>query len=500
MTFKRVMLVVLPVMAAVFLFMALRWVYLDWEAGLTDYQPAPGASMPKMPSAGKEMPTRGGFGHGRTENLNLVRRDLDGRMEMRLLADVVEHSTEETANIERPRIQFFTKAGEIITLLADKGFAVTTGKGQLANVADIKSGRLWGNVVLVHDRGTPDDDADDTFVGLEDVEFDNETYEMSTDGPVVMAGGEMSLTANKMRMALDRETRRITKMKFFHDIFITLETGQSMNFLQGDRKEKKTPGPEVPAPPGAAQPPPAPDAPGDLWRMDLDGDVDARQDTQRLRCEHLSLYNRQSQPGAVPETGAGDASVPAAEGKKESRPQVEADRKALLLVVADGPLTITPIAQAQQEALGDKQHQVTASGKPVRIEDGETVILGDAVQFNQETGVGTVIGRDEPIVLEQPGRLYLTGRRLDFDRSQVPPTVKVSGEGRLQAKVQTAGLSVPAAGGTSAAEPAKPAEPSPLDASWKRGMGLELYSLPSDETGGLGEIKSAEFHGQASVE
>ncbi len=520
MTFKRIMLVVLPVMGAIFIFMALRWVYLDWEAGLTGYQPVPGAGRREMPAGGREMVTPGGLLHNRSENLNLVRKDATGRMEMRFLADVVEHRTDNTADIERPRIQFFTSGGEIITLLAEKGLAVT--KGSLGNIADIESGRLWGNVILVHDRGTPEDDADDIFVGIEDLVFNNETYQMSTDGPVVLVGGEMSLTAYKMTIALDRETRRIKTMNFDRDIFVTLQTSRRMSFIQGDRKQQKTPPTAAPA--GAAAPDssgaPAPDSSGaappkvesgDLWRIELEGDVDARQATQRMRCDHLTLYNRQSsarnetkpetEPG-VDEGGKGAehkaAEDKAAEDKGAEKAETETAANPLLLVVADGPLDITPVRTAEQKGLGDKQHQVTATGQPVRIEDGETLILGDAVQFNQETGVGRITGKDKPIRLEQPGRLRLTGRRLDFDRNRLPPTVEVTGEGWLEAKVRTAGLTgspnTVAAGAT-----ADQVEPSALDASWKRRMQLEFYSLPSGETGGLGEIKSAAFDGQAVI-
>ncbi len=497
MTFKRVMLVVLPLMAAIFVFTVLWYIYADWTASLTDYQPAAGVGARDMPAGGFEMPTPGGFLHDRTENLNLVRKDATGRIEMRFLADVLQHRTDKTADIERPRIQFFTSGGEIITLLADKGLAVT--KGSLGKVSDIESGRLWGNVVLVHDRGTPDDNVDDIFVSLQDLAFDNETYEMFTDGPVVMAGGEMSLTASKMRMALDRETRRIKTMTFFNDIFITLQTSRQMNFLQGDRQQEKTPSTATPADTRAADSSaaaPSQEKAGNLWHIDLAGDVDARQHTQRLRCDHLTLYNRQSlaeketTPGA--EAGMAEDGNDA-ENKGGAKAETETGAKPLLVVVADGPLIITPVGTAEQKTLGDKQYQVAATGRPVRIEDAETLILGDAVQFNQQTGVGSIIGKDEPILLEQPGRLRLTGRRLDFDRNRLLPTVQVTGEGQLQAKVRTAGLTA------SADETATPAEPSTLDASWKRSMSLELYRLPSDETVGLGEIKSAAFHGQALI-
>jgi len=52
--------------------------------------------------------------------VDLIRRDKQGRMEMRFMADRIDHQTADSSDIERPRIQYFTKPGEIVTLMADR--------------------------------------------------------------------------------------------------------------------------------------------------------------------------------------------------------------------------------------------------------------------------------------------------------------------------------------------------------------------------------------------
>lgn len=507
MTFRRVMLVVLPLLGSVFLFTVLWYVYADWEASLVPAGVGLDLPVPRMPAGKEEIPTIQKVGHEVSTNVNLVRRDTEGRMEMRFLADRIEHKDKKSTDIDRPRIQFFTKDGRIVTLLADLGHAVT--KGALTNVDDIESGRLWGNVVLVDDRGTPDDLVDDILVGLEDVVFDNERYEMSTDGPVLMAGPEMSLSARKMQMALDRDTRRINTMTFYHDVFITFEAGDRM------RVSLSAPADEAPAPtspPAASSAPragtPAPagvaatpaDEAGDLWRIDLADDVVARQDDQNLRCDRLILYNKTQggqQPAGQSGSPTGGQVQPGTIAPPEPRKAAKATDSTPpgpLVVIANGPLIITPVTADERKVLGDEQRQVTATGSPVVVEDGQTRIVGDVVRYNAATASGTVIGRDSPMLLEQPGRLHLTGGRLDFNRRAATATIQ--GEGGLRARVTTASLTG-STGGATAQE--TPAEPSVLDASWKRGMHLEFYSLPSDQTEGMGEIKRAEFHGKAVV-
>ena len=494
MTFRRVMLVVLPLLGAVFIFTVLWYVYADWEASLVPGGARFDGPVPRMPTGKEEIQTVQEVGHEVSTNVNLIRRDTEGRMEMRFLADRIEHKDKTSTDIDRPRIQFFTKDGRIVTLLADQGHAVT--KGALTNVDDIESGRLWGNVVLVDDRGTPDDLADDILVGLEDVVFDNERYEMSTDGPVVMAGPEMSLSARKMQMALDRDTRRINTMTFFHDVFITFEAGVRM------RVSLSAPADEAPPPtsPPAEGPATPADEAGDLWRIDLADDVFARQDDQNLRCDRLILYN-EAQGGREPAGPGGtqaDGQVPpgttAPPEPRKAAKAAESTPTGPLVVIANGPLIITPVGADERKVLGDEQRQVTATGSPVVIEDGETRIVGDVVRYNAATASGTVIGKDGPMLLEQPGRLHLTGGRLDFNRRALAATIQ--GEGSLQARVTTASLTGSTGGATAEKTPA---EPSVLDASWKRGMHLEFYSLPSDQTEGMGEIKRAEFHGKAVV-
>lgn len=605
MTFRRLMLVVLPLLGAMFVYMFLRWLYIDWERSVVGNSPMPTAGRPEMPTGKEQMKTMENVGHEVSTNLNLIRKDRQGRPEMRFIAARVEHETAKTADIERPRIQYFTKNGEIITLLADRARAVT--KGSMLKMEDIESGVLWGHVVMIHDRGTPDDHSDDLLVSLDDLAFNNETYTLTTEGPVIMVGLEMDLTARKMLMALDRDTRRINKMTFYEDIHITLSSGdrRRMGILSpieetpggpapaaagggnaggaaasapiatpgaaaaprpGSEAGPTTPAAKTPAAtPAVETPTPADNLRGDLWLIDLAGDVDARQGTQVLTCEHLMLYNRGSTsdtgpaspartapaapiedravaPGAAKapagkaapakSTAPGGTKAPAArtapaepppqnidllggEGVPSREGAAYAKAKFLLpdapppmIVLARGPLIITPVNTAERKKLGDEANLVTAAGDPVVVVDDETRVEGPYVQYNMRSGSGSVgpnpddkraVGKPTPIILDQPGRLHLTGTRLDFDRRN--SVAEVFGEGQLHAQAETAGISgsrKPATE-TDVAADAAPKEPGTLDAVWTRGMRMEFYRLPAGANAGSGEIKRALFHGDAEV-
>ena len=511
MTFRRVMLVVLPLLGAIFIFTVLAWIYRDWEASLLSRPPVEGERFPVLTPGPAELKVRGDLGLRVSEDVDLIRRDRDGRMEMRFLADRIDHQTADSSDIERPHIQYFTKAGEIVTVTADRGHVIT--KGQFANLTDIESGVLWGHVVMVHDRGTPEDSSDDILVNLEDLKFSHETFELSTDGPVVLAGLEMQLTARKLRMTLDPKTRRLTTMAFLEDIRVTLEVG--------DRMRLGLTGPEEPVAPAARSPQatrpgeavPADSDRGSLWRIDLVGKVDARQQDQRLLCDRLSLYSSAGQPAAAnsaPASAPAGSGAPSPKSKAKARSgqppgAAAADAKFLkagaappMVVVAQGPLLITALGPEELKTLGQKRDEFTATGAPVVVLDGTTQIVGAEVRYNTRDGSGSVIGRETPMRLDQPGRLLLTGGRLDFNR--LAATAEVLGEGQLQAQVQPAEL--PGAG--RAARPAveaaaAPAEPSTLDATWTRGMRLKFYRLPSGMQSGTGEIQTAVFLGQAVV-
>jgi len=542
-TFKRIMLVVLPLLAAVFVFTVLHWVYRDWEASFNvSRTPLPDGSSPQIPAGIERMKVQS-LEHVESENINLMRKDREGRLEMRFLADRLIHKSATTADIERPRIQFFTKSGEIITLLADQATVVT--KGPMTNLANIESGVLWGNVVMIHDRGTPDDRSDDILVDMEDLHFNGDISELSTDGPITMAAIDMMLTARKMRMAIDRKTRRINTMTFLEDIRITLATGDRVSIglptPAGAAPASPTAGAAGAAASGAPNAAPAPagagatsataqaqSESGDLWRIDLAGDVDARQGEQKILCERLALYNRpgksgppgqaESKPTApltdVAGTAPGSAAVVAPKPKRGSSGSraregaaaarvLRPDAPPPLVVMAYGPLIITPVTAEERKRLGDAVHMVNATGSPVMVDDGQTHVVGSEVQYNIKTGSGSIIGKESPMLMEQPGRLRLTGGRLDFDRFVRPDhpfaTADVQGEGRLFAQSQGMSFSgktkKPAAG----APAAPPEPPTPLDAAWTRGMHLEFYQLPTDTSAGMGEIRRAAFSGHAVV-
>jgi lipopolysaccharide export system protein LptA/lipopolysaccharide export system protein LptC len=530
-TFKRIMLIVLPFLGAVFIFMVLHLVYSDWEASfMASRPPLPGGVAPPIPTGKQGMKVQTVV-HEVSTNVNLVRKDREGRDEVAFHADRIDHPSGNTADIDRPGIKFFTKAGETITLLADKARLIT--KGAVTNLANIESGVMWGNVVLIHDRGTPDDPTDDLYGDLDNLTFNGDMSELATDGPVALVGADMMLTARKMRVAIDRKTRRISTMTFMEDIRVTLVTTDRVRIgLTGPAEtapaapgSEKVSGtfpesrrvPDTFSDPAAEQGPPAAAAARgpEVWRIDLAGNVDARQGDQRLQSDRLSLHNR---PGRA----AGQAATPVQAGAAGAPTRAERPRSAdsprrrgegpmarllapdappPIVVVADGPLIITPLSPEEQHRLGDLAYQVAATGSPVVIDDTQTHIVGAEVQYNLRTGAGSVIGKESPVLLEQPGRLRLTGWRLDFDRSTMRPghpypTADVQGEGQLYAEAQ--GMSLSGRTKPPAAE-GPPVPPSPLEARWMRAMHLEFYQLPTDPQAGPGEIRRATFSGQAVV-
>ena len=571
MTFRRVMLVVLPLLAVVFVFMVLRYLYSTWLESLEGPGPEiPSEALREPSGAGAEQETGRGTAHEISTNVYLERKDRLGRTEMIFVSPRIVHRAKDTCDVTRPRIQFFTRSDEVITLSADYATALTDGP--LTDIANIRSGRLWGNVVLVHDRGTHENLTDDLLVGMDDLVFDNETYEMSTEGAVVMASQDVDLTAKRMRILLDRQTRRINTMTFYEDILILLEAGDRLQMGLGRRAGTKAAptSAEPPNPPSAASPtpeaPPGPGAPsaaprpetaaptpetpaaeepessgGDLWRIDLGGNVDARQLASRLLCDQLTLYNetarsalepgapdssaegasltaRRSTPGdesrrsreespgppvAESETGAAAAAAtpPPAPSPASGDPEyLQPEAPPPLVVIADGPLIITPVPDAERKELAGAENEVIAVGEPATVEDGETRVVGREIHYNLKTGGGLVVGTPGRRILEQPGRMWLTGDRLTFDRTR--GTADVAGEGKLHALVATESLTGTAAADSSAvalakAEGLKP-EPSALDARWARGMHLEFYELP-EGAAGTGELRRAAFSGQAEV-
>jgi lipopolysaccharide export system protein LptA len=496
-TSRRIMAVVLPIAAtilvsvlpAIFIYMVLKYAYRDWERSLREVPDNPAAQKPDIVPGPADVRFQDKGWHKVTENLDLMHRDSTGREDMHFQAARIAHATGKSWDVTRPRMQFFSKAGEIINLAADQGKVLSSG-GPTA-IDQIESGVLWGHVVMIHDRGTPDDSSDDIVVNLDQITFSNETFELSTEGPVVMVSMDMQMTARKMRVAMDRTTHRLTTLTFGEDIRLTVDVGDKARFLAVPTEPSAPPAKTVAAPPKAG----APDT-TELWRIDLVGNVDARLADQKITCQHLNLYNRASKGSGLAPGGSAKDKAPPAPKKAGDRPP-----RGQLVVIADGPLIVTPVSATERQTLGDKQYQVAAVGTPVVVDDGQTKVVGGEVYYNTQTGSGTVIGKDGPILLEQPGRMRLTGNRLDFDRQVRPghelPTADIQGGGTLHAQVQAAEV-VP-----SGRTKRDPSAASALDATWSRGMHLEFYQVPSTlGTGsgaGTGQIRTAVFHGQTVI-
>lgn len=514
MTFRRVMIVVISLLAAMFVYMLVDYWYSDWLASLEPVSPGVTGGPPPDPEARETLDIPGG-GHVSTEGLDLEQKDETGRVVMRLRADRVIHSAKNTSDITRPRVVYYTDRGETITISGREAQIVTQGD-RFARLEDVERGVIRGDVVLIHGRDTPNDPLDDYLVGLDELRWDNRTHVMSTDGPVDMAGERASLSARGMRMTLDSETRRVTRLTFERNIMLTLDVRDE---VRGDLIQSPLEAtPETAAskassveagigesPASASQTPARAEPPDDdLWRIEIEGDVLAHQAEQRLRCARLELYTALAEsgdetPAQADATQATDTPGVAPAGAAPSTPEPmqeapPADLPPPLVLVADGPLHLTPVEPDLQRTLGTAIHEVTATGAPVTVEDGQTRIRAATVRYNSRTGAGHVDGTDEtPMVLDQPDRLHLTGRRLDFSRTD--GTVLVSGAGELRARVESDGL-------TGAADPAEAApgtEGDHLEARWQRRMALNLYPEARGPENDTPQIRRAEFEGKAVV-
>ena len=125
MTFRRIMLVVLPVLGAIFVFMLIRWVYRDWEGSLQPPPHNPAADKPDMAGGPEKMKLQDKLWHDVSENVDLTHLDRTGRPTMHFMADRIVHTSGKSWDVTRPRIQFFTRAGEIINLAGDQGRVIS---------------------------------------------------------------------------------------------------------------------------------------------------------------------------------------------------------------------------------------------------------------------------------------------------------------------------------------------------------------------------------------
>ncbi len=477
------------------------------------------------------------YGHLVSENVDITRKDETGRITMRIVAEKVLHYPDNRSRIVNPIIIYYSEAGETLALVGDEADILRKGNGGL-ELGDIRSGTVRGDVVLSHDRGTPENSLDDFLVGLDDLSFDNHTDEMRTEGPVILVGDEISLTARRMLIVMDRDTGRVSAMTFYEDILASLKAGDRLRMglarMPGEPEPEADPSNVDAGSPEAGtgdteDPAPSPTAGtggGDddegpvLWRIDAAGDVDARQLDQRLTAPRVGLYSEMARPlaesregAAVPAEGnSGDVPAPgdrsAAGGSgapsapsEPGESDAETDSGAPLMVIADGPLIITPVDADELALMGPRRHELAASGGRVTLRDGDLRVEGDEVVYNVRSGEGRIAGDEGGVALRQPGRLDLTGESLRFSRRD--GTAVVSGPGRLKASLDAPGLMAGPDAGHGGGSERHPAggDPGPeaFEASWLQSMKLHFGRTDDLSGEALPEVLRAEFHGSAAV-
>ena len=122
----------------------------------------------------------------------------------------------------------------------------------------------------------------------------------------------------------------MSTLTFLEDIRLSMDVGDKTQLLAPPTEPSPPPAKTPTMGPVAkgqeARPPATPAAAEDrseLWRIDLVGNVDARQADQKITCQHLSLFNRSSRGATSParrRPGQGQGpDRPAQEGRATGR-------------------------------------------------------------------------------------------------------------------------------------------------------------------------------------
>lgn len=468
----------------------------------------------QLPPKGASIKVGSGRDHVEYEqsrNVNIERRARDGSLISRFIAVEVRAISETEAAITRPEIYHYTSEGATIVITADTGVYDTGGKG--LSFKEMNKGRLAGNVRIRHDRGTPADKSDDINIAMDHLDFTEKMKLLTTDGDVTVDSPEIHVTAKKMRLRLEEDSRQFKTLSLLEDVRITLlQTGGAGAIgLQGAPARRKQPAPppigEKKTPEARKtfeeNPPPgrAPDRKGaeSFYRIVMENEVRAVQGEMQLACDHLLLY---SGKGGVPGLAGADAAPdvppvaagPAAEQPKTAEPvakpeapsdDVETPATEPLVVTCRGPLVITPVTEVAPD---EDRDEVVAKGKLVVITQGESTMTAQVVRFN--TTRQTVVATDSRNVkLAMADEFQLAGPRMDFDRAK--GVLLITGAGNLEGKVNS---------NPEGKAPAKGEKQPPMKAKWSESMKVVFAELPAGGTraeAGKATIKTAEFVGNA---
>jgi len=447
----------------------------------------------------------GGVSYGRFE---VFKRDKDGRLIYAIRAR--QRPVENTGRslLDQPDIRLYSTKGEELRITAPRGFIDVEG-AVVASIDDIKKGRLSDGVVIRHDRGTPGDDADDLVVTMDHCDYDQRTAQLYTDDPVMVRGPEVEIDATGLRIFLVPGETELRELQLLKDVHIVLWQGGEKLQMQltptapGEAGRQPLTGRTAE---GEAQTPAeqAGDAGGDAkkpYRFVLQNNVRVTRGDQGLETdEQVTLHvrmrdRRQDEAEDRSGTPAGTGAAPASgDATPEPSPTVRRQPDAVPVDIrCDGPFTYAPVAPKE----APRDIRLEATGRKVVVWDDQMRATGQVLKFDGATGQGELTASENVTVVLRDDATVTT-REVRFDRSA--GTVWFNGAGNLVAKVSGGGLGL---------ERAKSDEP--FVATWSDKMQVGFGSgdrlgadgKPVLGTDGKAEQRNflnwAEFYGRAEL-
>ncbi len=558
--FKRVMTVLISVLAMVFL--ALLMLRL-------------GSSLPELGNIFTSAPSETGLdpegtvvrsldgtgvgdGHFRS-----TKYDVSGMPKHLFEVDMTPVPGTGRFDLKDPLMVLYSQKGERLYIVAPTGYIDTPGHFP-SDIDDITKAELSGDVVVRQDRGTADR-SDDIVFRTKRISYDRESGRLQTSDPVVIDSPEGVVRAEGMVIFVDVASNELREIQLLRDVRMVLQ-GRDLDvgllsMTEGDSSSATAAGGSSPAEPGSAgdiattgrgdgssvndgssagaasagdgsSSPAAEETASSMYEFDLAGDVRVRQENKRILADKLVLLTRMkgqddssepAQPtGTAPAPGGGaehlsreaEAATRAdrGQGNEEVHPADTADGVKPIYINCDGPMVIRP----KPDAPAEQQMYVRATGHMVTMVDEEMTAVCRTMTYDGGTQIGVLDGKLEAApqlppmtVVVKQGDSELHGPRIILDRGQ--QVLHVVGAGRLtgaQAAANAAtgsdlrgdqqpGLET-SAGGTGDGESKK--VPVPLLANWSQSMRATFENAEVVQPDGSRrmqqQLSKAEFFGR----
>jgi hypothetical protein len=476
--FKRAMTIVISALAVLFIVLLLQRLPQGQPGDLSVIQLS---SQEKTSNPSGALPV--GEGAVTDGVIDIRHKDAKtGQLVYTIRAQVLPEARTGRANIQKPRISFFSKKGSQVSITAPQGW-IQSGDPAYARADAIESGKLDHGVVIRDDRGT-EDESDDLTVIMNECYYEQSrddgvpTHRFHTDVPVVVRSPEVEIHALGLNMHLykdeDQDKNKIKRVELLRDVQVTMYQG-------GDKlKLDMAPGESTDAAPADASSPGSSGAAAKEtaasrqkktpYRFMLHGDVVVRQGEKGLDVRgsqaDVELVAWMSNTfndvkGGSGQASPGAASSPAASSAKpvRSRP-VDPSGKPVepTVITCRGPLIYMPVLRAQAPA----DFHLRARGERVVLRDRGAWAEGDHLEFDAAAGAGQLTDKDRQVAAElRNGDVKITSEAMDIVASKTERGVGFSGTGSLVANVSSASI----AGSRKKSEPK-----GPVKATWSKKM------------------------------